>query len=146
METESKITQSFIDMRSSQEYRDYLRAFAQKSFNITQILTYIHGHGGNAHPNRIAEDLSITTAQIAVLLNHLEKLGYIERMPDKEDHRKTNVRLTESGKNYRKELSKKYHAFINEIFLRMGKKDSERFVELFSEFIKIGAQIYSERT
>ena len=146
MESELQITQSFIDMRLSQEYRDYLRAFAQKSFNITQILTYIHGHGDNVHPNEIAEDLSITTAQMAVLLNHLEKLGYIERIPDKEDHRKTNVRLTESGKNYRKELSKKYHSFINEIFMRMGKRDSERFVELFSEFVQTGARIYSERT
>ena len=146
MESESQITQTFIDMRSSQEYRDYLRAFAQKSFNITQILTYIHGHGANVHPNRIAEDLSITTAQMAVLLNHLEKMGYIDRIPDEKDHRKTNVRLTEAGKNYRKELSKKYHSFINEIFIRMGKQDSERFVELFSEFVKTGAQIYSERT
>ncbi|MCQ2551805.1 MAG: MarR family winged helix-turn-helix transcriptional regulator [Clostridia bacterium] len=146
MEIEAQITQSFINMRSSQEYRDYLRAFAQKSFNITQILTYIDGHDANVHPNRMAEDLSITTAQMAVLLNHLEKTGYIERIPDKEDHRRTDVRLTEAGKNYRKELSKKYHAFINEIFMRMGKEDAERFVELFSEFVKTGAQIYSERT
>ena len=145
MEIEAQITQSFINMRSSQEYRDYLRAFAQKSFNITQILTYIDGHDANVHPNRMAEDLSITTAQMAVLLNHLEKTGYIERIPDKEDHRRTDVRLTEAGKNYRKELSKKYHAFINEIFIRMGKEDAERFVELFSEFVKTGAQIYSER-
>lgn len=146
MEIEAQITQSFINMRSSQEYRDYLRAFAQKSFNITQILTYIDGHDADVHPNRMAEDLSITTAQMAVLLNHLEKTGYIERIPDKEDRRRTDVRLTEAGKNYRKELSKKYHAFINEIFMRMGKEDAERFVELFSEFVKTGAQIYSERT
>ena len=145
MEPESQITESFIKMRSSQEYRDYLRAFAQKAFNNTQVLTYIYGCGGHANPNKMAEDLSITSAQMAVLLNHLEGLGYIERIPDEYDHRKTNVKLTESGKNYHKELSQKYHSFINEIFVRMGADHSERFVELFSEFVKIGAEIYSER-
>ena len=146
MEAETQITQAFIDLRLSQEYRDYLRAFAQKTLNISQILTYLYASGVAAHPNKIAEDMSITSAQMAVLLNHLEAMGYIERIPDKSDHRKTNVQLTESGRKHRAELSAKYHAYINEIFTRMGSEDSGRFVQLFSEFIKNGAQIYSERT
>ena len=146
METELQLAQSFIEMRSSQEYRDYLRAFAQKAFNNTQILAYINSCDGYAHPNKIAEDLSITSAQMAVLLNHLEDLGYIERIPDENDRRKTNVILTGSGKRYHMELSQKYQSFINEIFARMGAEDSARFVELFSEFVKAGAEVYSERT
>lgn len=146
METESQIAQLFIDARSSQEYRDYLRAFAQKAVNIAQILTYINNCGGDAHPNKIAEDLSISSAQMAVLLNHMEDAGYIERIPDEQDHRKIIVRLTESGINYRKELAAKYHSYIDEIFKRMGEEKSKLFVELFSEFIKTGAQIRVEKT
>ncbi len=146
MEQESQIAQSFIDTRSSQEYRDYLRAFAQKAVNVAQILTYINNCGGDAHPNKIAEDLSISSAQMAVLLNHMEESGYIERIPDEHDHRKIIVRLSESGVNYRQELTNKYHAYIDEIFKRMGKEKSSLFVELFSEFVKTGAQIRLERT
>lgn len=146
MESGVQLAQSFIKMRASQEYRDYLRAFAQNAFNNTQILSYINSCGSYAHPNKIAEDLSITSAQMAVLLNHLEDLGYIERIPDENDHRKTNVILTGSGKRYHMELSQKYQSFICEIFARMGAEDSARFVELFSEFVKAGAEVYSERT
>ena len=144
METQPQIAQSFLDVREGQEYRCYLRAFAQKSINIGQIWGYL-SKGETVHPNRIAEDLSITSAQMAVLLNHMEASGYIRRVPDETDHRKTIVTLTPKGREYHKALDEKYQSFVSEIFDRMGQEDAEQFVTLFSRFITTGAQIYAER-
>ena len=144
METQPQIAQSFLDLREGQEYRCYLRAFAQKTINIAQILGYL-SKGETTHPNRIAEDLSITSAQMAVLLNHMEASGYIRRTPDETDHRKTIVTLTQKGREYHRSLDEKYQSFVSEIFERMGQEDAEQFVTLFSRFIAEGAQIYAER-
>ena len=144
MEVQAQVVQSFLDLRSGQEYRRYLHSFAQKTINIVQILGYLCKEK-EAHPNRIAEELSITTAQMAVLLNHMEASGYIRRAPDETDRRKTIVMLTPKGREYHSALAEKYRGFISEIFDRMGQEEAAQFVTLFASFIQIGAQIYTER-
>ena len=104
MEVQPQVVQSFLDLRSGQEYRHYLHTFTQKTINIAQILGYLC-KGEEAHPNRIAADLSITTAQMAVLLNHMEASGYIRRIPDETDHRKTIVILTPEGREHHRQAN-----------------------------------------
>ena len=144
MEVQPQVVQSFLDLRSGQEYRHYLHTFTQKTINIAQILGYLC-KGEEAHPNRIAADLSITTAQMAVLLNHMEASGYIRRIPDETDHRKTIVILTPEGREHHRALAEAYRSFVSEIFDRMGQADAAQFVTLFSSFIQIGSQICAER-
>src|SRR5260370_35684689 len=46
----------------------------------------------------LAEDLGSTPRNITGLVDHLEKDGLVERVPDPDDRRSVRARLTESGR------------------------------------------------
>jgi DNA-binding MarR family transcriptional regulator len=52
----------------------------------------------NPQPSTMCEQLRISSQFMSQVLNRLQDLGYIERMPDPSDRRKTQVILTEEGK------------------------------------------------
>jgi DNA-binding MarR family transcriptional regulator len=60
---------------------------------------------GGATPGYLADALGLTSGSVTVMLDRLEKLGYIERRPDPADRRRVMVRpsqqsLTLAGKIY----------------------------------------------
>lgn len=67
----------------------------------------------------LSEKLNVSTARIASILNSLENKGYIKRMEDKNDKRKTLVAITKEGKtlaiNTKNEITNKIVKVIKEI-------------------------------
>ena len=144
MEELPQLAQAFISLRMGQNYRNYTRGFAQNELNTIEILELVNKQG-QAHPNEMSEKLAIATSQMAVVLNHLEKEGLIERIRDESDHRKTIIKATLKGKEYNRIQLAKYHHFIAEVFETMGEEEAKEFVALFSKFIAASFQVMKER-
>ena len=53
---------------------------------------------GNMPLGGLAEDLDMTPRNITGLVDHLEKDGLVERVPDRDDRRSVRGRLTEAGR------------------------------------------------
>ena len=59
-----------------------------------QCLSVIELLGGAAKPSEIAKMTGLTTGGVTVMLDRLEKKGFIERMPNPEDRRSIVVKIS----------------------------------------------------
>ncbi|OBB99224.1 MarR family winged helix-turn-helix transcriptional regulator [Mycobacterium sp. 852002-40037_SCH5390672] len=62
------------------------------------VLGAIERHGGTASPGQLAEDLVMTTSNVAAALRSLEAAGLISRQRDSNDARRVHIELTEDGR------------------------------------------------
>lgn len=67
----------------------------------------IVGHAGSIRMKPLAEKLSITTGTLTVMIDRLEKSGFVKRQKDPDDGRAFNIVLTRKGKQVHKE----HHAY-----------------------------------
>lgn len=82
----------------------------------------------------VANELSISTARVAKLINNLSKNGYIDKWNSKKDARVTIVKITEKGKKY---IIKEKEDFLKTLELVIDKIG----VEDLMEFIRISKKI-----
>lgn len=64
----------------------------------------------------LSEAVKVRPATISVILQRLEKAGFIQRQPDQEDLRRSRVFLTNQGKEIRMELEEALHQLEQELF------------------------------
>lgn len=67
----------------------------------------IVGHAGSIRMKPLAEKLSITTGTLTVMIDRLEKSGYVHRKKDPRDKRAFNIVLTKKGLKVHRE----HHSF-----------------------------------
>lgn len=65
------------------------------------------GHAGSIRMKPLAHKLSITTGTLTVMIDRLEKSGYVSRQKDPGDGRAFNIVLTRKGRQVHKE----HHAY-----------------------------------
>ncbi len=70
---------------------------------------------GRTH-SELAERLQITPATITKMLQRMEKAGFIQRQPDKEDQRVSRVYLTEAGRAIQSQVEAVWQAMDEETF------------------------------
>ncbi|MED1792091.1 MarR family winged helix-turn-helix transcriptional regulator [Brevibacillus nitrificans] len=69
------------------------------SMDTFRILEFLYNKG--PHPvQKISEVFSIPSGSITYVVDKLEKMGLVERLPIPSDRRKLNVALTEDGRRY----------------------------------------------
>ncbi len=61
------------------------------------VLNYLLSRGDKTYPKDISKAMLVSTARIAVLLNAMEKKGFVTREADGDDNRQIIVRLTPKG-------------------------------------------------
>ncbi len=72
-----------------------------KSFGLTQpqfAVIEILGHLGPLKVGEICNKMLVSGGNMTLVLDNIEKLGHIERVPSKDDRRAILVRLTPKGK------------------------------------------------
>ena len=70
------------------------------------------------------------------MLNLLEKNRLIERRPDPEDRRRTNVYLTEEGRDLKGKMTPIVIDFLAKSFKGLTQKDIQEFMRLHSRIAK----------
>ena len=67
--------------------------FEKGTFLALQYLS----HQKTVHPKELSQQMAVSSARIAALLNHMENEGLIVRSPDPNDNRQVTVSLTARG-------------------------------------------------
>ncbi len=107
----------------------------QKNINETMrgetfTLIYIFKKGDHVLPGEISNEMSISSARVAAILNNLENKGLIVREIDKSDRRRILVRLTQRGAA----LAKEHNQRIVNITIRtlelLGERDAKELVRI----------------
>lgn len=82
---------SSFNKKSVENIRNF--DLTQPQFAVIEIL----GHLGPLKIGEICNKMLVSGGNMTLVLDNIEKLGYIERVHSKEDRRAINVQLTKSG-------------------------------------------------
>ena len=80
-----------------------------KSFGLTQpqfAVIEALGHLGSLKVGEICDKMLVSGGNMTLVLDNIEKLGYLERIPSKEDRRAIHVQLTAKGRELFEEIFK----------------------------------------
>ncbi len=115
--------------------RDYFKGehlFMREAHMIVEI-----GELQQPTMSELAQKMEVTPGAISQLAVRMEKKGFIQRIPDTEDKRKSFVILTEKGK----EFYKLHKAFDEEQYRKADKLLSEYTQEQLEEFIRFEEKV-----
>ncbi len=94
------------------------------------VLGYLYDSKTTVYPKDISKTMAVSSARVSVLLNHMEQKGWIRRLPDRTDNRKTIVSLTELGeKVFVQRQSEVLHS-VAEVLKELGEEDAENLLRI----------------
>lgn len=88
-------------------------------------------------PSDLSELAQSSTARIAVVLNTLEKKGFISRSIDLTDRRRVLVSLTPEGEKYTKALREQMHSHMRQLLEELGEEDAKEYLRITDRMIHI---------
>lgn len=99
------------------------------SFNEYRILAYLMIHPDESEPSRIADYLMILRQTMTILLDGLQKRGFVERIPHPNDRRRVCIGLLPEGR----ELILRLLCLERDYTLRLRSHFSPEEVKLYHE-------------
>ena len=84
----------------------------------------------------IADKINRTKPTVTVLVDKLEKLGYLKREASKEDSRYTYILLTEKGKMFKPVFEKISNGLNKMLFENLSDEEADNLENLLSKIIK----------
>lgn len=84
----------------------------------------------------IANSIHRTKPTVTVLVNKLEKLGYIKREASDEDNRSTNVVLTQKGEDFKVIFEKISNELNKMLYKNLSPEESELIEKLLRKVLK----------
>ncbi|WP_313960304.1 MarR family transcriptional regulator [Paenibacillus xylanexedens] len=84
----------------------------------------------------LAERVQRTQPTVTVLVNKLEKLGYVERSKSSEDSRVTMIRLTDKGKQLEPIFREVSNQINQMIYADLSEEQSEQLENLLSMIVR----------
>jgi len=109
--------------------RRVLLGFFQ-SVNITQTQIFTIMTLTEKAPVRLStlgKRMNISSPTVTGIVDRLEKLGYVKRIPDRGDRRAINVDLTVKGKNLAKKLKTTLKRKWKGLLIMLPKRDQEHY-------------------
>lgn len=139
------------------DYRELARQFLHDSYQFRKhgmqrkidetmqgeafAILYILRQDGIVLPSEISNEMNISSARVAAMLNSLEGKGLISRQIDKSDRRRILVDLTQAGR----ELAEKHHQYVVNATVRMlemlGEHDAGELVRIMGRLAGLASKI-----
>jgi DNA-binding MarR family transcriptional regulator len=123
----------------AEDLLEYLAILKKEPFRMaseilegeTAVLRYLaeEKEDGTATPTELSRYFVLSTARVANMLNGLEEKKLAERIPDTADKRKTNVRITEQGRNLFLQKKREAVRGLKQLLKEMGEKDADDFIK-----------------
>ena len=110
------------------------------------VLNYLYNREDGVHPKELSEKLSVSTARIASLLNHMEEKHLVVRETDPEDSRQVLVRLTPDGLEAIQCCRRDVLANVERMLEALGPDDAREYIriqeKIYSNYMKNGKKNY----
>lgn len=123
---------SSFNKKSSNHIRTF--GLTQAQFSVIEVL----GHLGPLKIGEICSKMLVSGGNMTVVLDNIEKLGYIERIHSREDRRAIVVQLTPSGRELFEKIFKVHAEYITKL---MSVLTNEEQVELGNLLCKLGKRV-----
>lgn len=94
------------------------------------VLNYLNIHDRIIHPKELSEKMSVSTARIASLLNHMEEKNLILRDADPSDSRQIIVRLTPHGQQMILTIRAEVITYVADMLEGLGPEDAAEYIRL----------------
>ncbi len=91
------------------------------------ILCFLYSEKGSLSVNTLAQKVHRTQPTVTVLVNKLEKLGYVKRLKNDEDQRITMVHLTDKGWELEPIFNQVSEAINHKVYGRLSEQEQEQF-------------------
>ncbi len=97
----------------------------------------IVGNEGPLRMKPLSEKLGVTTGTLTVMIDRLQKAGYVQRHNDPNDRRAFNIVLTEKGKKIHDEHHAYHHKLVEDITGCLNEAEFEQFPRILGKINKI---------
>lgn len=94
------------------------------------VLNYLATHEAAIHPKELSKKMSVSTARVTFLLNHMEEKGLIARSSDLSDNRQIFVRLTESGVAAIQKTRSEVISRVSSLLEALGPEDAREYIRI----------------
>lgn len=129
-----------------------LKSHQMKKFNHQQMLDeslqgeiitlfYISEKKSSVLPGEISEEMQVSSARVANILNKLEYKGLIERRIDETDRRRILVSLTEKGAQQAQVDKDAVIEQIAKMLELLGETDAMEFVRITSKIVDLSSKM-----
>ncbi len=120
--------------------REKANALVEKELRVRKIKGIVPAHGAvlaflfrQKEPvaiRAVVENVKRVKSTVTVMIDTLEKHGYVRRLACTKDCRVTNVELTPKGRRLRSDFEEISRVLLSKLYGDMGDKDRERLVQL----------------
>ncbi len=113
-----------------------------KSFGLTQpqfAVIEALGHLGSLKVGEICDKMLVSGGNMTLVLDNIEKLGYLERIPSKEDRRAIDVQLTQKGRELFDEIFKVHAEHITKLMSVLTPEEQKDLGDLLK---KLGTGVH----
>lgn len=134
-------------LHNSYQYRSrgHQKRFDDNMHGETFAMLYIYRQGGTVLPSDISNEMNISSARVAAMLNNLENKGLITREIDKSDRRRILVELTQDGIEFTKDRNKTVVNYTVRILKLLGEHDAKELVRIVGRLSELGPEIVNNK-
>ncbi len=129
MTNTDKIAEEIATLMPMIARRILLGFFQSVDITQTQIFTIMTlAEQSPVRLSNLSEKLHISAPTVTGIVDRLEKLGYVKRIPDSKDRRAINVDLTPKGKKVSGKLKTTLKAKWKSLLGKLPKDDQENYI------------------
>ena len=118
---------SSFDKKSSESIKEF--GLTQPQFAVVEVI----GHLGPLKIGELCEKMLVTGGNMTLVLDNIEKLGYIERVPSREDRRAINIQLTPAGQKLFEEVFVKHAENITQFMSVLNTTEQKNLGDLLKK-------------
>lgn len=116
----------------------YMKRLTSRQFMA--MLAIIHLPEDNASLNNIARMLGVTKQNVKQLITIIEKKGYVIAVPNQQDKRAVNIKITESGRQAMIESNQMGMKFFADLFNEFTMEEMEVLWSLLKKLYRFDGQ------
>ncbi len=118
---------SSFDKKSSESIKAF--GLTQPQFAVIEVI----GHLGPLKVGEICTKMLVTGGNMTLVLDNIEKLGYIERVPSKDDRRAIHIQLTPAGRKLFDDIFLKHAENITRSMSNLSAAEQETLSSLLKK-------------
>ncbi len=94
--------------------------------------------------SELSEKIQVTKPNVTLLIDKLEKLGYVERVNASHDRRIILIKLSDAGDEFVESYVKKLHGYFTTMFSKLSSKDLGTFKSNISSLKELLSKLEEE--
>lgn len=100
------------------------------------VLNYLIVHQDPVHPKELSQQMMVSTARVAALLNRMEEEGLILRLADSRDNRQTIITPTQFGIRFVQEHRTELVDAMAKTLELLGPEDAQNYLRIQKKILQ----------